>query len=324
MPAARSRWFYTVLLMMAVSVVGFAEEKSAWEFSIRAKGVHSSGISDANTYYKAFAGAGYDFNFLMISTEISRYFNYQTTDGLGSYDNINYNEAMLSADLTPLEWFSLNIEGRYSIGDSEYSGTGYAAGLILDFDIISLLADAALAEYEYDFDGNMINFNNQDYSFEIDFSVSESLSFDAGILYNNVIFEEDYEYSKYTGRIGTMFETFENLFFTAGGSAGKDSEDYNIWGFDAGFSWRIFDCIKLMALYSYQYYAVPDSYSSGQTDTTVTKANGPGGPDSSDDTDSSGSYPGNGGSINNPFLSSSKVGESYSSQTVSVSVSCVF
>lgn len=306
--------FYNSTSIAAEESESTAEDEPAWEFTLGAKGVYSSGISDANTYYKPFAGAAYNLEYLTPSVEAGRYFEYQITDGAGLYEYIAFNELSLSLDLFPFDWLSVDLEGRYSRGDSEYTGKGFTGGVFFDFDPVTVYVDAGGSVAGYEIDSAEFELVYTDCSGEIDYSFTDSFSIDAGIIYNKLNFNDEYDYSKTLYRLGMFSGIFGDTFLMAGASLGEDSDDYTIMGADAALSMFFGNYIRVIAMYQYQYYSAPDV--TVDSDEVGTGSGAGGGPHSAIVSRSGGGY--------NPYLSSSNIDESYSSSILSLSVSCVF
>ncbi|MDY6970676.1 MAG: hypothetical protein SVR08_18785 [Spirochaetota bacterium] len=289
-----------------------ASEESAWEFTVGAKGTYSSGISDSNTDFRLFGDVEYSVYIFRISSEISRYFNYQITDGMGTYDYIGFNELGLAVGTGPADWISLNLEYRHSSGDLEYNRNSYIVEIIYDYKAISIIGDYNRTDTDYAFNSLDVKQKSDSCSLEVDYFFSDSISFDAGLSFNNDNFQNiGYDYYKITFRMGSMvfFQNGLNILF--GLSFGKDSEEYRIAGIDSGLSWKINENIKLLALYSFQYYiAQSEAVEIITIDNYDTTGNGHGNNSHSSSLKK-----------DNPFLSISKRGESYSSHIVNFGIS---
>ncbi len=302
-----------------------ASEESQWEFIAGAKSVYSSGISDSYAYYKPFGSVVFIQSIFNISSEISRYFNYQITDGNGYYDYIDYNELDLLIEASPFDWLTLGFEYQYSLGESEYKNNNYDIEIIFYYKMISLNTWYIRSDSEYDFDTDSIEQESNEYSVIFDYFYSDSISFDAGVTYNNFYFDNfyysnlDYNYNKLIFRIGTVIDIYSALFLIGGICVGKDSEDYKIMGFDTGLNFKIGEYIKLLAIYSYQYFNAPSVAT-----TTIITMDG----STSKQGMGHGSNPhSQSGSISersDSFLGITERGESYVSHILSFGVSCFF
>lgn len=110
-----------------------------------------------------------------------------------------------------------------------------------------------------------------------------------------------YEYNKNTVRAGIFIEVNERLYFIGGLSGGSDSAEYIILGADAGITVVLFSHVRLSGMYFFEQYLAPSA-------TTMESAK----------KGSAGS--GSGGYAANPYMQSSKTGESFPSHRVSMSI----
>jgi hypothetical protein len=148
---------------------------------------------------------------------------------------------------------------------------------------------------------NIIGTEKQSYSFALEYNYTDSFSMDAGYKRDNTYFTTlDYDYSRNIFRAGLTLIPSDYLFMIAGASVGKDSEDYMIYGADCGFTFLIYSKLKLFLIYSYNFYNPPQAESS--------KKGGSG----------------SGARSTNPYLSSDKTGESYSSHVLTFGASFTF
>ena len=290
----------SLLLLLSDGMVMAEEEvwSPSWNLTVGGKGVYGSGVSEANMYYMLFGEGSLDLEYLELSAKGSRYLGYQVTDGLGTYDYVNIGEGSLRGSLKPWSFLSLGGEYRYAEGDSSYERRDWSCSLRLGPDDFYLEGEYGAGITEYLFGASEIEIKRADTSLSLSRDVSDAVSMEIGYDRNELIFSSlDYEYTKQTLRLGAMFDVAGTVFILAGISGGGDSEDYAIAGGDAGVVAVIYSHVKISAVYLFEQYIAPS------TSTSTGKGGG-----------------GTSGSAN-PFLSSDKIGESYSSHRFSVGAS---
>ncbi len=283
---------------------------SQWNFAIGAKGTYKSGISDANTYYNPFVKADYHTKYLGISSGVGRYVDFQITDGYGTYDYVNINQAELILDLRAIENLNVSFGYKYYDGESEYIRMDYLFEISYDFEKISLIGDYNLIKAAYAFHSMDVELKNWDYSIEIDYLLTDYISFDAGYTFNSTSFNSlDYDYTKRIFRIGSIPEIYDSIYAVCGLSFGRDSDDYTLFGFDVGINAYFAHHIRLMVLYIFMYYQAPAGIDGEYSIRRGVGAGSSLGMDSAEP---------------NPYLSDSRVGESILSQAVSVGITFSF
>ncbi len=299
-----------ILAVIFLINVLYAEEekpgKKAVSFvgSLATKSMYSSGISDSYTFNRTDATGGFKSPYIDLSAFIRRYFNYQVTDGNGIYEYRSFYEGGLSFEAHVVN--AVNITGEYSRADdfSNLKRNTYYGAVELDFSPVILSADYSYEDFEYRISSNTINTEKKNYSFAFEYNFTESFSMDAGYKRDNTYFNTlGYDYYKNIFRLGLTVIPASYLFFIAGGSAGKDSEDYLIYGADCGVTFLIYSRFKLFFLYAYSFYDPP------RADTV-----GGGG----------GGGSGHGPGKTNPYLASGKEGEAYSSYIFTFGISVIF
>ena len=272
--------------------------------TLASKGVYSSGISDSYMYNRSDAAGGFKSDYLDLSAYIRRYFNFQKTDGNGAYEYLSFNEAGLSLDAHITE--TLSLSGDFSRADDfdHLKRDTYYGAVELDFSKIILSADYSLENFEYEMYSNIIKTERRNYSFTFEYNFTDSFSMDAGYRHDNTYFNTlGYDYYRNIFRGGITAIPTDYFFMIAGVSLGKDSEDYSVYGADLGTTFLIYSRFKLFFIYSFNYYNPPQTESSG--------SGGGGGT-------------GHGAGSTNPYLSSEKIGESYSSNVVTFGASFTF
>lgn len=271
--------------------------------SLAAKGVYSSGISDAYTYNRTDAAGGFKSVYIDLSVYIRRYSNYQTTDGNGVYEYRSFYEGGLSMEAHLFR--IINLSGEYSRADgfNDLKRYTYYGAVELDFTRVVLSADYSHEDFEYRISSNNVKAGKQDFSFIIEYNFTDYFSADISYKHDNTYFNTlSYDYYKDIIRTGATIMPSNYLFIIGGCSTGKDSEDYFIYGADLGTTLLFFSRFKLFFFYSFNYYDPPQTESSG----------------------SSGGGSGHGPGSVNPYLSSDKTDESYSSHILTLGMSVVF
>jgi hypothetical protein len=313
----RAVGFFFVILYISLSLVPASRlwafpksHNSQWNFAIGTKAIYKSGISDANTYYYPFVKGGYHSEYLGISSEVGRYVDFQITDGYGTYDYVNINQAELTLDVRAVENLNMSFGCKYYDGESEYSRMDYLFEITYDFEKISLIGDYNLVKAAYDFHSMDVELKSWDSSIEVDYLLSDLVSINAGYTFNSISFSSlDYDYTRSIWRIGTLPEIYDSIYAAFGLSLGRDSDDYTLGGIDFGINAYCSHHIRLMVLYQFMYYQAPEGIDGGSV---MRRGEGMG---SSPETKA--------GEIN-PYLSDSRIGESYSSHAVSIGITFSF
>lgn len=266
------------------------------------KSVYSSGVSDSYMYNRSDVTCGFKSEYIDLSAGLRRYFNYQITDGYGAYEYHSFNEAGLSLEL---HLDIMNLSGDYSRADDfdDLKRDIYYGAIELDFTRVLFSAGYSYEDFEYKMSSNTIHSEKRNYSFTFEYNFTDYFSIDAACFRDNTYFNTlDYDYNKNIFRGGLTVIPSDHLLLITGGSAGKDSEGYNIYGVDLGATLLIYSCFKMYFIYSYNYYDPPQTESSG----------------------SSGGGSGHGYGGTNPYLSSDKIGNAYSSHLLSFGMSVTF
>ena len=297
--------FFCAIIAIPLFAEQQPEEKSPWFLEAGIKAYHSRGISETNTCYKPFLEAGYSGDFLEIRPGYYRYQHYQITDGLGNYNYINFNRGGAEMILHFGEILDLAGEYCYSRGDDRYKSYEYSGEITLNIFDLSLTGAYERKCEEYEYNTAAMKIVSQSISGEIAYFFSRDFSVDAGLDYDKQTFDNlDYDYGKWTARAGFHVKPFPVLTLIAGAGCGKDSADYVIYTLDGGIIFRPYSVIKISALYAFSYYAVPSSETSasskGKTGSTTATTG----------------Y----GKVN-PYLDSSKIGESFPAHNFSVGAS---
>lgn len=274
------------------------EESSFWNLTAGGKGVYGAGVSETNTYYVLYGEGSINLEFLELSLRGSRYLDYLLADGLGSYAYASINEGAARAILKPWSLIAIGGEYKFASGDSSYERRDWSGSLRIGPDDVYLEGEYGAGKTDYLFGTSEIEIKRADASLSLSWDVSDTVSMEIGYDRNALEFSNlNYEYVKQTGRLGGMFDVAGSVFIMAGISGGGDSEDYAIAGGDAGAVAVVYSHVKISAVYLFERYIAPS------TSTTTTKKGG-----------------GTSGSTN-PFLSSDRIGESYSSHRISVGAS---
>ncbi len=297
----------TALTLLCMGIPVFAE-KGPFFLEAGARGTYSSGLTEDNLYGRYFIQTGYSGPFMELSLNGTFYQHYQLTDGAGTYEYINFTQGAGELRLYPFEILELAGAFRYSGGNLAYKAVEYSFEAELSSDPIGITGGYSRKSEEYAFNG--VSYKNEYTNITIEFryEFTDFSGVDAEYTRASTCFENvDTEYVKNTGRLGGHFRIFNSLLVLAGASCGTDSADYLIYGADAGFTWKLFDHIKITSIAGYTYYQAPVS----STSTSTGGGHGTG--------SSAGS-----GSGSNPYLDPSLIGTSFGAWNVSFGASVVF
>ncbi|MBN1532892.1 MAG: hypothetical protein JXA20_09535 [Spirochaetes bacterium] len=277
-------------------------------FIIRAgtAGSYSAGVSEDHYQARLFADATYETSLFRIAAQYTWYNHYQLSDGFGNFDHVDLNRAGLEAELNPAEWVHLNAGYRFTIGSRSYESHQYYGEASLFYRDASLTVSYVGKKERYTY--NWIRHLNDytEISGEIGYDFTERFGMEIDYTYSR----DDYrsagaDYRKNMFHLGASGKAAEPLFITGGAAVGYDSSNYRLYSLDIGATLRVSEALKIDLFGMYTYY---QSVSSGTSSGSGRR---------SGSASSSGLAGGQGG--RNPYLSASRLGESFSGWDVSVS-----
>jgi len=260
-------------------------------FDAGIQGSYATGISTSSFYYQLFADIYLKHKYVRFTAGLSRFQDYQITDGEGDFETANFTQPKLALSLYPHRVIELFGEYYYSTGDKThyYRSHEGTAGFLLDFEKVTLGATATRSRTRYHFksddrkDKTLIVYQSAtlfglwlryeyykkkyitrledlDVYPELSWFVHHTTSIDAKYEFRENIFAyipEDLRYYANTGRLGVNSEPWRYFSFNAGVVAGKDSEAYIIAGGDAGVTFNILDYVMISLTYTPEYYIAP-------------------------------------------------------------------
>lgn len=274
---------------------------------------YSSGVSDTNIAYKPFGKIGYNSSFLNFELTGMYTLHQQITDGMGNFTEINTGQGQIKTLLKIDD--VLELGGGYSLakGEKSYDSRIYMISGSVYLGNLSFDVDYSKEDQKYKYN-NDIEITGKSFFGSLGYDITDYVGIEFEYNYMSSDYSNlDYIYNKKVVRAG-MSVYYDTTMYMAGISSGKDSGDYWIYGFDAGFSIKLLDAFKFMLLYNYDYYKAPSTIS--LTTSTYTGQKGKG---NSLNINSGSYYKGS-----NPNFKSSVVGESLHSHSLSVSASYMF
>lgn len=259
------------------------------------RGNYSTGVSTSSFDYQPFVNMYLKHKYVRFTAGLSRFQNFQISDGEGQFENVNFTQPKLALSLYPHRVIEFFGEYYYSTGDRGkhyYRSHEGAAGFFLDFEEVTLGTTVSRSKTEYHFKSDdridkimifvklpyrpviralyynkryITRFEDLDMYPELSWFVHDTTSLDAKYEYRESIFEyvpEDYRYHheryySHTGRLGVNSEPWRYFSLRAGILAGKDSDEYIIAGGDIGVTFNILDYVKISSTYTPEYYAAP-------------------------------------------------------------------
>ncbi len=259
------------------------------------QGNYSTGVSTSTFYYQPFANIYLKNNYVKFTAGLSRFQDFQLTDGEGEFETVNFTQPKLALSLYPHRVIELFGEYYYSTGDRKhyYRSHEGTAGFLLDFKKVTLGATATKSKTEYHFKSDdridkmqifvklpyrpvirtlyynkryITRLEDLDVFPELSWFVHHTTSIDTKYEYRENVFEyvpEDYQYHHeryytHTGRLGVYSEPWRYFSINAGVVAGKDSEEYIIAGGDVGVTFNILDYVMISSTYTPEYYMAPE------------------------------------------------------------------
>ncbi|HON80503.1 MAG TPA: hypothetical protein PK544_18575 [Spirochaetota bacterium] len=268
-------------------------------FKIGAQGSYGSGISESNITYKPFGDIALNTSIMTLRAGIAENIDYQILDGYGNYDTINTTQGKGGISLYPFKAIEVGAEYRYTKGGSGYISHDIFGEAILYLGALALEANYNTITTEYEFDGVPVTIDTKTAAGKLSFTRND-WTVEGGYEYQSIRFDTlDYDYTKNLLRLGIIPDTGRKLLLMAGAGGGGDSADYTIFSGDVGLIWKITSHLRLKGMYIISYYSAPDVNSTTSTKSGKTSAS-------------------DRGSGTNPFLESSLVDQSYTSQNVTL------
>ncbi|MBN2039548.1 MAG: hypothetical protein JW864_05875 [Spirochaetes bacterium] len=238
------------------------------DLNLETKGVYSTGMSESYAYNVTGIKALYKMDYLGIASYFNQYFNYQITDGNGEYDYRSFSEAGASLRIYIYKYFMLS--GEYSRAEDlkELSGNNLSRNIYyvnIELEIASAIISGAYSyeDFNYQIDSNEIESTAQDLDFGIDYYFNDSTGFDLTYTYSTLYFDSTgSDYIKNIFRAGCIYAPGGLYFLMAGVSAGRDSDDYNIFGTNISAAYYFHSHFKLIFYYSFSYFDSTDASNS--------------------------------------------------------------
>ncbi len=139
----------------AVVQEGGEEEKTPriFRFDMGFSGSFAKGVSDKSLYYQPFVNFYLNHRYVSFTGGVSRFWNYQITNGEGEVEKVNFTEPRVALSVYPHRVLEISGDYRYSSGDkSHYYRAHYiGTGLALDFEVVALKCSASFKKTEYHF-----------------------------------------------------------------------------------------------------------------------------------------------------------------------------
>lgn len=217
--------------------------------SIGIKTIYAKDEQIQQNYFKPFAAIGWSGSSFEIKGTYYRWFSYTITNELLNTREININQPVLSLSVYPLELIDLDFSVSYYTGDFSFKAYRLFGGLTINLEKTELAFDYSYKADEYDF-GGAIEKINQNISTELSVNFTGSASWDISYSYENIDYTTyGYIYNKHSARTGFVYLVSRNFFILGGIAGSVDSYDIASAIADAGFTVKIYDHIKLGAMY---------------------------------------------------------------------------
>lgn len=221
-------------------------------------------------YFKPFVAAGWSDDLFDVNASYYRWISYTVTDELLNTREIDIHQPGIDVALYPCEITSLELGYSYFTGASSYTAHRLEAGLMFDLEKSDISFDYSLKKGRYDF-GITIENVSQDAGAEFSFDISESLSWDIAYNYERTDYKSyGYIYNKHTVRGGLLYIMSQGCFFLGGISGSVDSNDVASVMGDAGLTLKLYDHVKLGAIYMLTMEFVENTASGGGPGSSAT------------------------------------------------------
>lgn len=229
------------------------------------KYIYSKDENVLQDYYKIFSGAGWSGDLFDTNAAYYRWISYSVTDQLLNTKEIGIHQPEFEISVNPGDIISLDLGYSFFTGDSSYTAHRYSSGLLLDFEKTDLSVDYSFKECEYEF-GAVIRNLSHNAGAELSLDITDDLSWDVAYNYERTDYRAyGYVYNKHTGRIGLLYIISVNCFIMGGVSGSRDSSDVVSAMADAGLTVKLYDHVKLGAIYMFtaEFYRSTTSETAG-------------------------------------------------------------
>lgn len=214
-------------------------------------------------YFKPFAVAGWSGDLFDVNASYYRWISYTVTDELLNTREIDIHQPGIEVSLYPGDITSLDLGYSYFTGDSSYTAHRLEAGLMFDLEKSDISFDYSMKSCRYDFGATIENIS-QNAAAELSFDISESLSWDLAYDYERTGYTSyGYIYNKHTVRGGLLYIMSQDCFILGGISGSVDSNDVAGAMADAGLTLKLYDHVKLAAIYMLTMEFVENTVSGG-------------------------------------------------------------
>ncbi len=202
-------------------------------------------------YFKPFASIGWSDDLFDVNASYYRWISYSITDELFNTREIDIHQPGLDLSFYPGNITSIDLGYSYFKGDSSYTAHRVEAGFLLDLETIDISFDYSYKSTMYDFGVNIEN-TSQNGAVELSFDLSDTLSWDIAYDYDRTDYKTfDYIYDKHTFRGGLLYIMSQDCFILGGLSGSVDSSDIISAVADVGFTIKLYDHVKLGAIYMF-------------------------------------------------------------------------
>lgn len=245
----KQRLILTMLTLFLSTSLLYAKEGFNATGGIRL--IYAEDENVLQNYYKPFAGIGWSDDFFDVNAAYYRWISYSVTDELLNTKEIGISQPGLELSIYPGDMISLDLGYSYLTGDSSYTAHRVEGGLLVDMETTDLSFDYSFKVCEYSL-GIIIENSSQNAAAELSFDITDSLSWDIAYDYERIDYTTyGYIYNKHTVRGGLLYIISRDCFILGGISASVDNNDVAGAMADAGFTLKLYDHLKLGAIYMF-------------------------------------------------------------------------
>ncbi len=241
-------------IIFLLTIIPARAGTNSFKLSAGGKVYYTEDSSESNSYYHPFISAGYSGSLAELEGTCSLLLAYPllSTDDILYESNIN--RYGISFAFFPVKYFSLNLQGDYYSGDFNYRRSDGSIEFYFEFFDFSTSLGGKKGSSRYEIDNNRVELNTTNIFAELIYNLSKSFSIDLSYTRSSLKSDEFvYENTTKIWRTGILAVFRDKLYLLTGGSYGKDSEDYTIYGADLGISLYLFKHVKFNFLYIYTY-----------------------------------------------------------------------
>lgn len=240
---------YTLIAVTLIFTSINLSAENGFTGSIGIKTIYAKDENIQQNYFKPFAAFGWSDSLFEIKGNYYRWVSFAISDVQLNTKEINIHQPEIAVSLCPVDFIDIDLSYSYFSGEASFKGYRLFSGFTLNFSKADFTADYSFKKDQYDFTG-IVEKKIQNINTELSISITDSASFDISYGFENIDYRTyGYLFSKHTARTGFVYLLSRRFFILGGVGTSIDSYDVASAMADAGFTVKIYDHIKLGAIY---------------------------------------------------------------------------